>query len=106
AGFPAPAPAPAPDLVPVAAYPGSNVVTAAGNARASTQQADTSVPARRPAPTSAERSRTREQTHSARQIRPGSTTGTSRREAHGWSGRIAGIHSTATVDQPMIRSSN
>ena len=40
----------------------------------------------------------------APRIRPGSTNGTRRRLAHGWSGATAGRYSTVTIDQSAIIS--
>ena len=57
-----------------------------------------------PAPRTPARPVSQAATHTAARIRPGSTAGTSRRLAHGWSGTVPGRHRTLTVAQPIISS--
>ena len=78
-------------------------VTTGGIASASTQQIPTSVTVRRDAPSTAARTVTRDETQTPNRTSPGSTTGTSRCEAHGCHGATAGSQSTVPTDQAMIR---
>ena len=75
-----------------------------GTSIATTQHAATSAAAVRPAPRDRARPRSQADAQIAQRISPGSTSGTRRRLAHGWSGRVSGCHKTAAEPQPMTAS--
>src|ERR1700729_2662914 len=83
-----------------------NAVTTVGTTSAATQHAPTKDQAAVPAPRSLARPTSQADAQIAPRTIPGRTSGTSRRLAHGWSGTVAGHHSTAAAPQPMIASGN
>ena len=87
-----------------AVRPGFSVVTTVGIASASTQQAAAPAMAVREAPSAEARDASHDDIHTASSTSPGSTTGTSRRDAAGCHGTTAGSHSTVTTDQAVISS--
>src|ERR1022692_1574255 len=84
--------------------PRPNVVTAVGTSSAPTQHTATNEVAAIPAPRSLARPTSQAEAQIAKTIRPGSTSGTSRRLADGWSGAMAGYHRTAADPAQMIAS--
>ena len=84
--------------------PRSRVVSAVGMSSDATQQEATMPEVILVRPSWEAWSLSQAAAHSAPRIRPGSTNGTSRRLAHGWSGETAGRNSTVTITQIAIIS--
>src|SRR5206468_9724226 len=82
----------------------SSVVRAVGMISEATQQAATAALVILVRPDSAAWSLSQVAAQMPPRIRPGSTNGTRRRLAHGWSGATAGRYSTVTMDQIAIIS--
>ncbi len=80
------------------------MVTAAGSSSATAQQAATAPCEICPAPRARARRTSQPHVQTAKSTSPGSTTGTSRRLAHGWSGTMPGFHKVVTTAQPMTRT--
>src|SRR5206468_6266266 len=82
----------------------SSVVRAVGMISEATQQAATAALVILVRPSSAACSLSQLAAQMPPRIRPGSTNGTRRRLAHGWSGATAGRYSTVTMLQSAIMS--
>src|SRR5580693_10161895 len=82
----------------------SRVVSAVGMISAAAQQQATAAETARPRPSRTARSFSQADAQIAPRIRPGSTNGTSRLLAQGWSGETAGRYRTETITQPAIAS--
>ena len=78
------------------------MVSAVGMSSDATQQEATTLEVTRVRPSWAAWSLSQLEAQMAARIRPGSTNGTSRRLAQGWSGATAGRHSTVTITQIAI----
>src|SRR6266567_4092730 len=84
--------------------PNPNEVLTDGSSIAPTQNAPTSAAVTVPAPRSLARRVSHAAPQAASRIRPGRTTGTSLRLAHGWSGTVNGCHRTAAEPPRMTAS--
>jgi hypothetical protein len=84
--------------------PKSKLVSAVGMSSDATQQKATTAAVARLWPRWPARSFSQTDAQTAPRTRPGSTNGTSRRLAHGWSGETAGRYSTVTITQTAISS--
>src|ERR1700691_3527507 len=82
----------------------SSVVSAVGMMRAAAAQQATAALVARPRPSSAAFCLSQAHAQIAPRIRPGSTNGTSRLLAQGWSGDTAGRYRAETITQPAIAS--
>src|ERR1035441_235906 len=82
----------------------SRLVSAVGMSSDATQQQATTAAVARLRPSWPARSFSQTDAQMAPRIRPGSTNGTSRLLAHGWSGETAGRNSTVTITHREIRA--
>src|ERR1700689_31261 len=81
-----------------------SVVARVGTSSAATQNAATTDAAVLPAPRARPRPRNQADAQVAHKISPGSTKGTRRRLAQGWSGTVSGCQRTAAEPQQMTAS--